>query len=626
MRCLDAATGKLLWDAPFSGSPSWNRQAPPIVHGNLAIYSFSTGRYEPDRWLVGHGAIPGFPADQKPLIRAWNIETGDVAWTTDLSTYGTGGDDGGLCLMDGKLYYSCFFGFLRRDSRPDAPPRATGVTASIDPQSGRVLWATTEHAVHSGCTISGADGRLYLGGYSRVDAKTNRVWCLDARDGSLVWQSDPIDRAIHVITIARDFLFTHAQYENGYLIDKRTGKVLRTLTKDYKCTRFTLAGDCLLGANMDVWDLSSAPNGSFDLLSTGPALDPSQCVGAVVSNGRMFYTSHGSGLQASMLYGDEARSAESPWGHAAARLPVIFDTDMDTDCDDAGALAMLHALADRGEVRILATVVSSKYPQSPACVEAINRYFGRPALPIGAPKGNGASISRGSRYAKAIALEYAPDSVSKDVPDAAVVYRRVLAAQRDRSVAIVTVGYVTNLRDLLATGPDDISPLTGAELVARKVSSWTCMGGRYPAGKSRRVNGNFKPDPKSAVAATRDWPGPIYFSGDGSAIQTGKLLRSETPTDNPVRRAYDLYLRSRPTRPSWDQVALLYAVRPEAPYWQVTTAGRNHIFPDGTNEWRSEPDDPRHRLIAIAPADRDTVREIIDRLMAHVPTARDKTD
>ena len=44
MRCLDAATGKLLWEARFTGSPSWSRQFPPVVHGNLAIYASGSGR------------------------------------------------------------------------------------------------------------------------------------------------------------------------------------------------------------------------------------------------------------------------------------------------------------------------------------------------------------------------------------------------------------------------------------------------------------------------------------------------------------------------------------------------------------------------------------------------------
>lgn len=41
-------------------------------------------------------------------------------------------------------------------------------------------------------------------------------------------------------------------------------------------------------------------------------------------------------------------------------VKIVFDTDMDSDCDDLGALALLHILADRGEVQILATVSCSK--------------------------------------------------------------------------------------------------------------------------------------------------------------------------------------------------------------------------------------------------------------------------
>ena len=309
LRCLDAATGELLWEAPFAGTPSWNRQQPPVVHDGLVIYPFSTGTIEANRWLVGHGAIPGFPKDQKPLVRAYDLDSGEVAWTADFSEHGSGGDDAGLCMMKGTLYYSCFLGYLR--DATSGRRHATGVTAAIDPATGRVLWSTDKYAVHSGCTISAAEGRLYMGGYSPVLEKTNRVWCLDAEDGSLVWESDPLDRAIHVITIDDRFLFTHAQYENGYLIDTQTGKILRTLTNGYKCTRFTFSKPYLLGANMDMHDLSDPEN--IRLLSTGPAVDPSMCVGAIASNGRLFYTCHGSGLQVSLVYGAEAALPAAPW-------------------------------------------------------------------------------------------------------------------------------------------------------------------------------------------------------------------------------------------------------------------------------------------------------------------------
>jgi hypothetical protein len=47
---------------------------------------------------------------------------------------------------------------------------------------------------------------------------------------------------------------------------------------------------------MDVHDLSDMNN--IKLISSGPRLDPSECIGTVVSNGRLYYTGHGGGLQA----------------------------------------------------------------------------------------------------------------------------------------------------------------------------------------------------------------------------------------------------------------------------------------------------------------------------------------
>jgi hypothetical protein len=297
---------------------------------------------------------------------------------------------------------------------------------------------------------------------------------------------------------------------------------------------------------------------------------------------------------------------------------VIFDTDMDTDCDDAGALAMLHTMADRGEVNILATVVSSRYEWSAPCVDAINSYRGRPDIPIGSPKGKGASTHRGSKYAKKIADEF-PCSIktNADAPSAVEVYRHVMSASPDKSVVIVTVGYLTNLRDLMESAPDKISPLTGMELIKKKTLRFVCMGGRYPEHLDPGKYGNFKPDPSSAVAVANRWPGTLYFSGQGRKVQTGNTLPA-TPKDNPVRRAYKLHLGDKKTRSSWDQVALLYAVRPDAPFWQLKTEGYNHIFENGTNQWRNEPD-KEHILIDFKDSDREHVRKTIEELMSATP-------
>ena len=71
---------------------------------------------------------------------------------------------------------------------------------------------------------------------------------------------------------------------------------------------------------------------------------------------------------------------------ARKKMPVIFDTDIGGDWDDMGALAVLHSLAGSGEAEILATMVSGgghTATWGPACLDAVNTFYGRPDIPIG---------------------------------------------------------------------------------------------------------------------------------------------------------------------------------------------------------------------------------------------------
>jgi outer membrane protein assembly factor BamB len=248
-------------------------------------------------------------------VRAWDINTGKEVWTKDFSEYGSGGDDAGMCLMNDTLYYSCYFGGSAKARR--SGPGSTGFTAAICPATGKVLWLTTKYAVHAGCTVSAKAGRIYLGGYNPVEGDKNYIWCLDARDGSLIWKSEPVARAIHVVTVGERFLFAHSQYEGGYLMDKNTGKILTILTKDYHCTRFNISEPYLIGPNMDIYDLSDTDD--IKLVTSGPQVDVLECVAAFVSNGRLFYTANGGGLQVSALCGEEADSFTPIWETAISR-------------------------------------------------------------------------------------------------------------------------------------------------------------------------------------------------------------------------------------------------------------------------------------------------------------------
>jgi outer membrane protein assembly factor BamB len=333
MRCLDAATGKLLWESPFTGSPSWSRQFPPVVHGKIAIYASGSGKYEaqgtekpftfkgtpiasPDgaevmAWIYSNDN-PYYPKDNRPLLWAWDLDTGKVVWEKDFSAYGRGGNDCGICLLDGKLFYSTFFGYSASErARRGLPIENNGLTACLEPETGEVIWTTNKYFVTAKCTLSARDGRIYIGGNNpaKEGTKERYVWCLDAKDGSLVWQSDPITSALNVVTVGEQFIFSNALRGRGNVFDRQTGKVVGGVDHNYACCRFTMSGSYVLGANMDMIDLAAGGK----LVSTGPAIDSRECLGAVVSNGRIFYTSQASGFVVSQTYGEESKKLPAVW-------------------------------------------------------------------------------------------------------------------------------------------------------------------------------------------------------------------------------------------------------------------------------------------------------------------------
>lgn len=295
----------------------------------------------------------------------------------------------------------------------------------------------------------------------------------------------------------------------------------------------------------------------------------------------------------------------------ATPVPLILDTDISSDVDDVGAVAVLHALADQGKADILAMMISSGDPWSAGCLDALNTYFGRPDIPIGMVGEE--SVVHESKYTQAIAQAYPNNTVGgPPVPDAIDLYRRILARSGDRSVVVVSVGYLTNLGRLLESLPDEASPLDGLELVKRKVKKWVCMGGQYPSGREW----NFFHDSAAASRAVGGWPGPVVFVGyeTGLDVMTGAVLH-KSAAGNPLRRSYELY-NELTDRPSWDQLAVLYAVwsKNEAPnrFWELVP-GNNTVMPDGSNRWMKG-DGASHFYLRLQRSS-GAVARIIDELM-----------
>ena len=333
VRCLDAATGKMLWEAPFTGSPSWSRQFPPVVAGNVAIYASGSGDYAPQGsekpYTFGGPPVvpadgsevmsfiysndnPYYPKNHHPRVWAWDLDTGKVVWEKDFSDQGRGGNDCGICILDGKLYYSVFFGYdADQRARRGLPVKNNGLTVCADPKTGKILWQTNDYYVTAKCTLSARDGKLYIGGNNKAQLGTEDrfVWCLNANTGKLIWKSDAVTSALNVVSVGEKYIFSNALRGKGNVFDRDTGRVTYSILTNYACCRFTMSEPYVLGANMDMIDLSQEGK----LVSTGPAIDSRECLGAVVSNGRIFYTSQASGFVVSQTYGPESKDLPPAW-------------------------------------------------------------------------------------------------------------------------------------------------------------------------------------------------------------------------------------------------------------------------------------------------------------------------
>jgi hypothetical protein len=300
---------------------------------------------------------------------------------------------------------------------------------------------------------------------------------------------------------------------------------------------------------------------------------------------------------------------------------VIFDTDMGSDCDDAGALAVLHKLADRGEVKILAAIFSSRGDVGdnrfgPGVVDAIDTYYGRPDLPIGANRGSDVGDPKAVKYLRQVGgnrAKYGHDSVqTRGVPEMVQLYRQVLSAERDKGVTILTVGHPVALYHLLKSGPDEFSPLGGRDLIAQKVDRWVAMGPAWNFTAVGMIN--------YIGPILEQWPVDAYVSVAGEKVLTGSRLPS-TPATNPVREVYTLYLGGAGrTRPSWDQIATLFAVRGTRPGLKVTDYGY-WIKQGEAVEWRTDHDNPLHHRVDLAISNA-AAADLIDTLMTEPPVKR----
>ncbi|RRB04831.1 nucleoside hydrolase [Larkinella rosea] len=316
-------------------------------------------------------------------------------------------------------------------------------------------------------------------------------------------------------------------------------------------------------------------------------------------------------LVAATLVSTAQKSPEKP-------VSIILDTDIGPDYDDVGAMAVLHALADKGEARPLAVIASNQHELVVPTIDVLNTYFGRPNLPTGVTKGPGVVDPAWQKWPEMLVATY-PHKIrsSNEAPDAVAVYRQILAKQPNGSVTIVTVGFLSNIANLLDSKPDRYSKLDGKALVKQKVKELVSMAGAFPKGREFNV---YK-DSVASEKAFANWPTPVIFSGFeiGKQIKTGPRLVANQDLKSPVKDVFALCMpkakQDNDGRMSWDQTAVLVAIRGVEPYYGLKR-GR-FVINGGSNSWQDDPNGSHYYLTEKMPVAQ--VTEEIESLMMHQP-------
>eukprot|EP00040_Diaphanoeca_grandis_P016443 m.84819 g.84819 ORF g.84819 m.84819 type:complete len:388 (-) comp25807_c0_seq1:144-1307(-) len=309
---------------------------------------------------------------------------------------------------------------------------------------------------------------------------------------------------------------------------------------------------------------------------------------------------------------------------------LIIDTDMSTDVDDVIAVCLANQLHNQRKLNLLAVVHNTGLEIGVGAVSVINHFYGNDDIAVGAYVGtfdnpnNSPSWVSGPYVPGVVSAFPSPIRNSSECKSAVAVYRSTLAAAADNSVRISSIGFFTNIAALLQSGPDDHSPLSGKELVARKVEYMAVMGGRYPNSSAMGHEWNFgggcrdapicPTTPKATSTVISMWPPsvPMLFSGWelGNQVKTGARLTltngscastAQGQPPNPCAAAFKLYGDMDPRvltegRSSWDPSTTLVAATSNpftgaiASYYDLHNSGSNTVnTTSGANAWVATP-------------------------------------
>jgi inosine-uridine nucleoside N-ribohydrolase len=263
--------------------------------------------------------------------------------------------------------------------------------------------------------------------------------------------------------------------------------------------------------------------------------------------------------------------------------------------------------------------------------DILNTFYGRPDIPIAVVK-NGATKEDGKYNRQVFELRgddgllryprrIMPEDTAK-LPDAVPFLRKLLAGEKDGSVVLIQIGFFTNFARLLDTPADDISPLTGKELIAKKVKLLSIMAGSFNEPPGFREY-NVMNDLPSSKKLVKEWPTEMVFSGHeiGRLIQyPGVSMKEdyEYVKYHPLKDAYHFYRGLDNTQPTYDLTSVLFAVRPNRGYFTLSPPGTVTVQEDGQTTFAPH-EGGKHRYMIVSPEQIAMVREAFVQLCSEPP-------
>jgi inosine-uridine nucleoside N-ribohydrolase len=310
-------------------------------------------------------------------------------------------------------------------------------------------------------------------------------------------------------------------------------------------------------------------------------------------------------------------------------VKIIFETDMGNDVDDAMALDMLYKYIDMDKIDLLGIMLNKNGEPSAQFVDIMNNWYGYPDIPVGVVRNGADSEHDAVNYAKCVVdmkdengesvFEHSGKDYSK-LPEAHKLYREILSNQPDSSVVVVSVGFSTNLARLLDSPGDEFSPLSGKELVAKKVKYLSNMAACFNNPDLHEYN--VAKDIAAAKKVFEEWPTTIITSPFEVGIQINYPATSiendfSWAPMHPMVEAYKCYLEMPYDRPTWDLTSVLYAAEGSS-FFDVSPTGNIKISENASSSFETD-SNGKHQYLSVDSIQAENIKQHFIELISSKP-------